>query len=177
MSAPSAEVDLAAAGPDLRRSIIALIPDLRGFARVLLRDRSAADDLVQDTLVRALAAIGQFQEGTNLKAWLFTIQRNVFYEQARRRGRERVALGAHGDQPESAGPVQSVRAEIADLQRLLWLLPARLREALVLVGAQELSYDEAALVCGVPVGTVKARVSRARTALAELARNSGGTAR
>ena len=176
-SAPLAEAGRAApAGPDIKRSMIALIPDLRGFARVLLRDRSAADDLVQDTLVRALAAIGQFQEGTNLKAWMFTIQRNVFYEQARRRGRERVALGAklnaQGEQADSAGPTQSARAEIADVQRLLWLLPARLREALVLIGAQELSYEEAALVCGVPVGTVKARVSRARAALAELASNA-----
>ena len=175
-SGPGAE---AATGvePDIRRSVTALIPELRGFARVLLRDRSAADDLVQDTLVRALGAIGQFQPGTNLKAWLFTIQRNVFYEQARRRGRERLAMTSQASQAESAGPSQSARAEVADVQRLLWSLPARLREALVLVGAQELSYDEAAGVCGVPVGTMKARVSRARTALAELAGAAGRVAR
>jgi RNA polymerase sigma-70 factor (ECF subfamily) len=151
----------------VRRQVAALLPDLRAFARFLLRDPTAADDLVQDTLVRALAAASQFIVGTNLKAWLFTIQRNTFYEQMRRRRTETAYLEAQHLGEEAAAPVQTTRTEITDLQRMLWTLPATLREALVLVGAQELSYEEAAIVCEVPVGTVKARVSRARAALAQ----------
>ena len=128
----------------------------------------AADDLVQDTLVRALAAIDQFQPDTNLKAWLFTIQRNAFYEQVRRRRRETQVLSERLPDPDSTAPDASRRTEVADLQRMLFTLPPLLREALVLVGAQELSYEQAAAVCGVPVGTIKARVSRARSQLARV---------
>ncbi|MGI3777587.1 MAG: sigma-70 family RNA polymerase sigma factor [Janthinobacterium lividum] len=156
----------------LRREILALLPDLRAFARFLARDRTLADDLVQETLVRALAALAQFQAGTNLKAWLFTIQRNAFFEHARRRRREDVAMREHFAGAESEGPAQHGVSDLSDLQRMLFSLPPLLREALVLVGAQELSHDEAAAICGVPVGTMKARVSRAR---AKLARITGRT--
>ena len=153
-------------GWDMHRDISALLPDLRGFARFLTRDATAADDLVQDTLVRALAAREQFHPGSNLKAWLFTIQRNAFYEQARRTRRETRVLRERLPDPESTPPDASGRADVSDLQRMLFTLPPLLREALVLVGAQELSYEQAAAICGVPVGTIKARVSRARTQLA-----------
>ena len=152
----------------MHRHISALLPDLRGFARFLTRDAMAADDLVQDTLVRALAAIDQFQPDTNLKAWLFTIQRNAFYEQIRRRRRETQVLSERLPDPDSTAPDAALRGEVADLQRMLFTLPPLLREALVLVGAQELSYEQAAAICGVPVGTVKARVSRARSQLARV---------
>ena len=154
----------------LRRDMLALLPDLRAFARFLVRDRNAADDLVQDTVLRALGALAQFQPGTNLKAWLFTILRNLFFEQSRRRRREAAALGAHPPQDSAVRPDQADPSDLRDLQRTLWALPTLLREALVLVGAQELTYEEAASVCNVPVGTVKARVSRARTQLAALMR-------
>ncbi len=150
---------------DLRRDMLALLPDLRAFARFLVRDRVAADDLVQDTVVRALGALAQFRPGTNLKAWLFTILRNLFFEQARRRRREAAALSARLTMDDTARPDQSDPASLRDLQRTLWSLPPLLREALVLVGAQELTHEEAALICGVPVGTMKARVSRARSQL------------
>jgi RNA polymerase sigma-70 factor, ECF subfamily len=156
--------------PGLRQQIAALLPDLRAFARFLVRDRVEADDLVQDGLVRALGALEQFQPGTNLKAWLFTILRNSFYEHMRRRKRERTALEAHFAEEEAAPPPQVSRAEMSDLAQLIWRLPPLLREALVLVGAQELTYEEAASICGVPVGTMKARVSRGRSQLAQLAR-------
>ena len=152
----------------LRGSILALLPDLRAFARFLAQDRVAADDLVQDTLVRALAALEQFQPDSNLKAWLFTILRNLFFEQARRRRREAAALGAHGVLEEAVAGGQTDHSEVRDLQRQLWRLPPLLREALVLVGAQELTHEEAALICGVPVGTMRARVSRARTQLSRI---------
>jgi RNA polymerase sigma factor (sigma-70 family) len=155
---------------DVRQEMLALLPDLRAFARFLVRDRVAADDLVQDTVVRALTALPQFQRGTNLKAWLFTILRNHFFEQSRRRRRELQALSAGFPAEEAERPLQSDPAELRALSRLLWQLPPLLRESLVLVGAQELTHDEAARICGVPVGTMKARVSRARTQLAEIMR-------
>lgn len=157
---------------DFHRDLLQALPDLRGFARFLTRDVSAADDLVQDTIVRALASQNQFQQGTILKAWLFTIQRNAFYEQTRRRSREQeIMLDIELDmQPSTAAPSrQSARDAVQDLGELLWKLPDLLREALILVGGQELSYEDAARVCDVPAGTMKARVSRARAQLAELA--------
>ena len=160
-----AQMDIADA--DTRHQIVALLPDLRAFARFLVRDRTAADDVVQDSIVRALGAISQFQPGTNLKAWLFTILRNQFYEQARRRKREATALQARPGKFEAADP-QQAQADIADLQQLIWRLPPAQREALLLVGAQEMSHEEAAAICGVPVGTMKARLSRARSGLAAL---------
>lgn len=143
-----------------------LLPDLRAFARFLTRDTTTADDLVQDTVVRALAAQASFQPGTNLKAWLFTIERNAFYEQMRRRRRETRLLTEQIPLIEPPPPEAYRRGDLSDLQRVLWTLPPLLREALVLVGAQELSHEEAANICGVPVGTMKARVSRARSQLA-----------
>lgn len=161
----------------LRVAIIALLPDLRGFARFLVRDRAVADDLVQDSLVRALAALDQFESGTNLKAWLFTIVRNTFYEAARRRKRETVVMQEQRPADEAERPEVEGRAAVRELQSLIWTLPPLLREALILVGAQEMTYDEAALVCGVPVGTIKARVSRGRTALADAMRRAEGLVR
>ena len=158
---------------ELSRQIANLLPDLRGFARFLVRDRVMADDVVQDTLVRALAALHQFQPGTNLKAWLFTILRNQFYEQARRRKREMAAAEAQFEAEEGASPAQLARAELQELQLLIFRLPPLLREALILVGAQEMTHEEAAAICGVPVGTMKARLSRARAALARMAAAAG----
>jgi RNA polymerase sigma-70 factor (ECF subfamily) len=150
------------AGPDL----VALLPELRAYARFLQRDRVRADDLVQETVLRALSALTQFQPETNMKAWAFTILRHVFLEQTRRARRENVAMTTHAH---TAGDrLQAHAAEIADLSRMLWQLTPTLREALVLVGAQELTHEEAAAVCGVPVGTMRARVSRARAKLAEI---------
>lgn len=154
----------------VRRGISIHLADLRGFARYLTREASAADDLVQDTVLRALSARDSFVEGTNIKAWLFTILRNVFYEQRRRRVKEteilgEISRGREGDVAERG----SFQDGVMDLSQLLWRLPDILREALILVGAQELSYEEAASICDCPVGTMKARVSRARGQLAELA--------
>ncbi|AQS89207.1 RNA polymerase subunit sigma-24 [Neoasaia chiangmaiensis] len=154
----------------MRQGIATFLPDLRGFARFLTRDTAAADDLVQDTVVRALAAQEQFQPGTSLKAWLFTIQRNAFYEQQRRRVKERTILAGMETESISSptGDIRGVQDQMLDLPGLLWQLPDILREALILVGAQELSYEEAARVCDVAVGTMKARVSRARERLSQL---------
>ncbi|WP_084294662.1 sigma-70 family RNA polymerase sigma factor [Asaia prunellae] len=143
--------------------------DLRGFARYLTRDIAAADDLVQDTVLRALGARAQFVEGTNIKAWLFTILRNIFYEQRRRKVKETEILSEISRDSEEGGDGgQGYHDHVLDLSVLLWRLPETLREALILVGAQEMSYEEAAEICSCPVGTMKARVSRARAKLAEI---------
>ena len=159
----------APAEEELRRTLTTLLPQMRAFARFLAHDRAHADDLVQETLLRALSALRQFQPGTSLKAWVLTIQRNVFYEQARRGRREQHALAQRFAEDEAGGPPQDARTELSDLHRLLFTLPPLLREALVLVGAQGLSQEEAAAICGVPVGTMKARVSRGRAKLAQAA--------
>ena len=147
--------------------LVSLLPDLRAFARFLVRERAGADDLVQETLVRALPALTRFTPGTSLKAWLFTIERNAFYEQSRRRRTELAALERHESGHGAVGATQEAHADIADLQRVLWTLSPALREALVLVGAQGMTAEEAAAICGVPVNTMKARVARGREALAE----------
>jgi RNA polymerase sigma-70 factor, ECF subfamily len=104
----------------------------------------------------------------SLRAWLFTILRNVFYEQTRRRHRERAALEQTQTPPSIIQPKQESDMALADLASLLWRLSPVLREALVLVGAQEFSHEQAAAICSVPVGTMKARVSRARRELARI---------
>lgn len=154
---------------DWRPQIAGLLPELRAFARFLVRGSGEADDLVQEAVMRALVAQSQYQHGTSVKAWLFTILRNLFHEQRRRRQREARALQAAGTPARTTPPDAHDRLDLADLQDMLWQLPPLLREALVLVGAQGMNYEEAAVICGVPVGTMKARVSRARTTLAKLA--------
>ena len=124
--------------------------------------------------MRALGALEQFEAGTNLKAWLFTIVRNTFYEGTRRRKRETIVMQGQRPGGEAERPEAEAREAVRDLQSLIWTLPPLLREALILVGAQEMTYEEAAFVCAVPVGTIKARVSRGRVALAEAMRREDG---
>ena len=162
------------AGARLRREITELLPDMRAFARFLARDAVAADDLVQDTVVRALAALDQFTPGTNLRAWLFRIERNAFYEGLRRHRRESAALHDGAVEETPRVPEQLARSEVLDLQQMLWTLSPLLREALLLIAVQELTYEEAAAICEVPVGTMKARLSRARSALARNVRETSG---
>lgn len=158
----------------LRKQIAELVPDLRGFARFLAKNRSEADDLVQEALVRALAHTDQFAPGTHLRSWLFAILRNTFYEQVRRKRRERRAMEDAGVEARQGPAGHDERATLNDLEIRLQGLTPVLREALVLVGAQELSYEEAAGICGVPVGTMKARVSRARLQLRRMLAAAGG---
>ena len=146
--------------------LIESLADLRAYARFLTPQRAEADDLVQEALVRALASLSQFRQGTSMRAWLIVILRNTFYEHARRRRTELAALTRTASAEATAIPEQEARADLADLQHYLFALPPLLREALVLVGAQGMSYEEAAQICAVPVGTMKARVSRARAQLA-----------
>jgi len=158
-------MDGAGSRAGLQQQVVALLPDLRGFARFLARDPVAADDLVQDAVLRAFKALDQFQPGTNLKAWLFTILRNQFYEQRRRARRETAVMAEFAETDTPVTSNQHERSEVADLQVLIFRLPPLLREALILIGAQGLTHEEAAAICSVPVGTMKARLFRARAQL------------
>jgi len=152
----------------LRRDLLASIPNLRAFAVSLTGSSERADDLVQETLMKAWAKFDTFQEGTNLRAWLFTILRNEFYSQVRKRGREvEDAEGTYAARLASQ-PAQGGHMDMRDFREALNHLPPDQREALILVGASGFSYEEAAEICGCAVGTIKSRVSRARTRLTEI---------
>jgi RNA polymerase sigma-70 factor (ECF subfamily) len=165
---------MASEGDAFRAGLGELLPQLRAFARFLARDPALADDLVQECLLRALRAEAQWAPDSSLRAWCFRILRNVFLELRRRgRGEARAMAGYRPDA--SVAGAQEAHAELAALAGALDGLPMAQREALILVGAHALSYAEAASVIGVAEGTVKARVSRARRALADSLR-PGGTA-
>ncbi|NBC96286.1 MAG: RNA polymerase sigma factor [Deinococcus-Thermus bacterium] len=144
------------------------LPALRAFARSLVRDGAAADDLVQDTLLKAWAKLHRFEPGTNMRAWLFTILRNTFYGDRRRAQREVADVdGAYGEKL-ARKPDHDGRLNLRDFQAAFSQLPAEQREALVLVGALQHSYDDAAEIAEVRVGTIKSRLNRGRLRLAEL---------
>jgi RNA polymerase sigma-70 factor, ECF subfamily len=154
--------------PSVREAVLAAVPSLRAFAISLCGNVDRADDLVQETLLRALANISSFEPGTNMSAWLFTILRNLFRSEYRKRRRE--VEDTDGSYAESlkTQPDQTARVEFHEFRSALARLPADQREALILVGASGFSYEEAAGICGCAVGTIKSRVNRARTRLAEL---------
>jgi RNA polymerase sigma-70 factor (ECF subfamily) len=162
MAAPS----LAAAHPSFKNDLVKLLPDLRAFSRFLCREHGAADELVQDTVIVALSKHAQFESGTNLKAWLFTITRSQFYS-GLRSARRRTAIVEAGETENAPGIDRADRSsDLIDLSKALWRLSAEYREALMLVGACGFSCQEAATVCGCRLGTMKARVSRARSKIA-----------
>jgi RNA polymerase sigma-70 factor, ECF subfamily len=151
---------------DIYQKIEAEIPHLRRYARVLTRDAVVADDLVQECLARALGKLHLWQEGTNLQAWLFTILHNQHVNIVRRAirtgpmvefGEAEVRLSRPADQEK--------RLELRDLDRSLARLPVEQRAVILLVGLESMSYDQAAVVLGIPVGTVRSRLSRGREAL------------
>jgi RNA polymerase sigma-70 factor (ECF subfamily) len=152
----------------VRDAVLAAVPSLRAFAISLCGNVDRADDLVQETLLRALANINSFEPGTNMSAWLFTILRNHFRSEYRKRRREvEDGDGSYADSLKSH-PEQHGRVEFEEFRTALSKLPSDQREALILVGASGFSYEEAAKICGCAVGTIKSRVNRARTRLAEI---------
>ena len=152
----------------VRETMLAAVPSLRAFAISLCGNVDRADDLVQEALLRALANLSSFQPGTNMSAWLFTILRNLFRSEYRKRRREVEDVdGSYADQLTSL-PEQTGRLELDEFREALNLLPPEQRESLILVGATGFSYEEAAQICGCAVGTIKSRVNRARRQLAEI---------
>jgi RNA polymerase sigma-70 factor (ECF subfamily) len=152
-----------------KQEMTSLLPQVRAFARFLCRgDRAAADDLAQDALMRAWAARASFQPGSQMRAWLFVIVRNVFYSDRRKAWRS-VALDQEAaERTLKAEGGQPGVMDLDDVRRALNLLPEDQREALILVTAGGLSYEEAAAVCECAVGTIKSRVNRARKALLDI---------
>jgi RNA polymerase sigma-70 factor, ECF subfamily len=153
---------------DIKDRLVALLPSLRAFAFSLCGQHERADDLVQETLLKAWSHLDSFQEGTNLRAWLFTILRNSFITEMRKRRKEVEDADGKKAGSLSVAPAQQGHIDMQDVREALELLPPNQREALVLVGAVGMSYDEAAVIAKCAVGTVKSRVNRARSRLAEL---------
>lgn len=152
----------------LRKALIGEMASLRAFAVSLCGDQERADDLVQETLFKAWNNLDSFHEGTNLKAWLFTILRNTYFSERRKRRREvEDADGSYAARLVTH-PEQDGHMDLQDFRRMLGRLPDDQREALVLVGAAGFSYEEAAEICGCAVGTIKSRVNRARNRLGDM---------
>jgi RNA polymerase sigma-70 factor, ECF subfamily len=151
-----------------RNDVVELIPALRAFAWSLSHNSSDADDLVQDTLIKAWSNREKFEIGTNLRAWLFTILRNTYYTNTVKRRREvRDETGKYAAML-CAPPTQDWSVALKSLQAALAELPDEHREALILVGAAGLTYEEAAEICGCALGTIKSRVNRARARLLKI---------
>jgi RNA polymerase sigma-70 factor (ECF subfamily) len=152
----------------VRKAILGAVPSLRAFAISLCGNVDRADDLVQETLLRALANIESFQPGTNNSAWVLKNQsKHLRYAYRKRRRGGEDGEGRYAETLKSQ-PEQHGQVEFREFREALAMLPADQREALVLVGASGFSYEEAANICGCAVGTIKSRVNRARTRLAEL---------
>jgi RNA polymerase sigma-70 factor (ECF subfamily) len=154
--------------PDLRESLLKSMPRLRAFAISLSGNTDYADDLVQEALLRCLSNLDKFEAGTNLQAWLFTILRNQFLTTYRKRRREVEDPDGVMAGQLSVPPAQPGVLDLQDLRAALAGLPVEQREALLLVSAEGLSYEQAAEICGIRIGTIKSRVNRARARLAEL---------
>src|SRR5450631_1589718 len=154
--------------PSIRDAVLAAVPSLRAFGISLCGNVDRADDLVQETLLRALANIDSFQPGTNMSAWLFTILRNHFRSEYRKRRREVEDSDGHYAESLKTQPEQHGQVELREFREALAHLPSDQREALILVGASGFSYEEAANICGCAVGTIKSRVNRARNRLADM---------
>ena len=159
--------------PEFKDQLGAVIPHLRAFGRSLSGSRDLADDLVQETLLKAWAARKRFQAGTNMRAWTFIILRNLFLSQMRRARFKGEWDDITAAKILAAPASQDRHIELGDMQRALMHLPQPQREALILVGAGGFAYEEAADICGCAVGTIKSRVARGRVALEALL--TGGT--
>jgi RNA polymerase sigma-70 factor, ECF subfamily len=157
----------------IRKAMLSATPSLRAFAIALCGNKDRADDLVQETFLRAISSIDSFKPGTNMCAWLFTILRNHFRSEYRKRKREVADSDGHYADTLKQLPEQYGQVEYREFQEALSQLPHDQREALILVGASGFTYDEAAKICGCAIGTIKSRTNRARTRLAELMGISG----
>jgi len=159
--------------PSFKRELLSTLPSLRAFAVSLSGRHDKADDLVQDTVMKAWAKQSSFEMGTNMKAWLFTILRNEFYSQMRKRGREVQDTDGAFTERLSVHPAQYGMMDLGDFKKALDSLPSDQREAIILIGASGFSYEEAAEICHCAVGTMKSRVSRARTRLQQILQVAG----
>jgi RNA polymerase sigma-70 factor (ECF subfamily) len=154
---------------EIHKRIEAEIPRLRRYARALVRDVISADDLVQECLTRALSKLDLWREGTDLRAWLFTILHNQYVNQVRRSIRIGAPVKFDDDAPQLSQPAnQEKRLKLRDLDRALGQLSAEQRAVILLVGLEDLPYAEVGTMLGIPVGTVRSRLSRGRLVLRQL---------
>jgi RNA polymerase sigma-70 factor, ECF subfamily len=151
-----------------KEALLAEMSNLRAFAISLSGSVSMADDLVQETLLRAWSKSDKFQPGTSIRAWMFTILRNIYYSNYRKRAREvQDSDNAYAQRLVVSGDQES-HLDLEDFRKALARLPLEQREVLILVGANGLSYEQAATICDVEIGTIKSRLSRARSKLVEI---------
>jgi RNA polymerase sigma-70 factor (ECF subfamily) len=158
----------ASASGNMRDSLVSAIPNLRAFAVSLTGNHHLANDLVQETLLKAWANREKFTIGTNFKAWLFTILRNTYFSDLRKARREVQDVDGRAAAQLVSPPEQHGQLDLADFRQAMTNLSEDQREALILIGAEGFSYEEAAVICDCAVGTVKSRVNRARSRLGEL---------
>lgn len=156
--------------------IVGLMPLLRTYARVLTRDPAQADDLVQETLTKAIAKVDSFQPGTKLRAWLFTIMRNTFLTEVHKRRREQPGASGCVSDLAISQPTQESHLMAMQMMQAIGRLPIHYREMLILVVVLGESYEGAAQICGCAVGTVKSRVNRARNMVIEILNHRSGPA-
>ncbi len=154
--------------PQASAEMVALIPALRAFARTFCPEPSDADDLVQETLMKGIANIRQFQPGTRLKSWLFTIMRNTFYTRAKLRKREAPGGADCVSSLPTAEATQEWTIRGTEIEVAINALPSQQREVLILIGVLGISYEESARICNCAIGTIKSRLNRARSTLLEL---------
>ncbi|MEM6277133.1 MAG: RNA polymerase sigma factor [Pseudomonadota bacterium] len=165
---PDPMFDTASNYEDPREELIEHLPHLRAFAMSLTRNSATADDMVQDTFEKAWTKFDKFQQGTNLRAWLFTILRNTYYSAYRRTQREVADPEGEIVSRMAVKPDHDGHLQMADFRKAFTQLTDEQREVLILVGANGFSIEDAAEMCGCATGTVKSRVHRARRRLAEL---------
>jgi len=170
--APSRDVRDSAPKPP-NSEIVELIPALRAFARTFYRDVNDADDLVQETLMKGLAHMHQFEAGTSMKSWLFTIMRNTFYTKVKIAKREAPGAADCVSAKPTIGATQEWSARGLEIHNAIQALPEQQREVMMLIGVLGMSYEEAADICNCAMGTIKSRLNRARVRLlAELGEKS-----
>ncbi|WP_299650805.1 RNA polymerase sigma factor [uncultured Jannaschia sp.] len=162
-------------GNDPREAMLDHLPALRAFALSLTRNGATADDMVQDTVVKAWTNMDKFQPGTNMRAWLFTILRNTYYSSRRKLNREVADPEGTMVAGLSVKPDHDGHLNLTDFKKVFETLPDEQREALILVGASGFSYEEAADMCGVAIGTIKSRANRGRARLTELLQLDGNS--
>ena len=154
--------------PDPKDELLSHLSDLRGFAMSLTRNRAAADDLTQESILKAWKNIRKFEPGTNMKAWLFTIVRNTYYSDYRKKKREVADVDGVFSDKLAVKPDHDGRLHLRDFRTAFETLPDEQREVLILVGVQGFSYEEAAATAGIAIGTVKSRLNRARERLSQI---------
>ncbi len=160
---------------DDTKGIAAHIPQLRRYARALTGDYTAAEDLVQDTLERAWKRFGLWRSGSNLRAWLFTIMHNIFVNHVRAEPHKQTQNADHSALHVWGSRTAEDRLELEDLSKALRRLPNEQREVILLIGLEQMSYDAAAKVLGIPIGTVMSRLSRGREQLRAIINSTSAT--